>query len=95
MNNTFLSVVERYQAAYNFNQPLGTLTKANLIFQFGKYFKSKELQNSLKDCPTLTRMIIRIGHETDELTKPRDHDQMIAFENQVVKILTFAKINRL
>lgn len=95
MNNTFLAIIEAYQKRFDFTQPLGVLTRANLVFKFGRYFHSDDLKRSLKDSQTLSDMVRVISINTDELSRSRSEEQIREFEIQIVKIITFAKLPKL
>jgi len=92
--NTFLNVVQAYQNMYDFSKPLGVLTRANLVMQFGKYFKDPALKTSLKDCRTLNHMVLIISQQTDELPKERTAQQIEDFETQIMRIVSFAKLDK-
>ena len=91
---TFLTILERYGAKYDFTHSLGVLTRANLVLQFSKYL-DPDLKPHLKECPSIWHMLTVISTNTDALTIERSDADLKEFEIQVTRIIKFAKLPRI
>lgn len=94
---TFIDIVLVYSKQHNFNKTLG-VTKIMLVTKLCAYFEDKSfeigenLKIELKRCDNLNQMINVIEVRTKQLSKERDAKQLEEFENQLQRIIKFARL---